>query len=114
MNPASDYNANILGFFDRQLAHDGSTDTSPTALLLMFGMKDKALQMLALAHPQFPFNVRFLYELKTCPEDFQISDMACVTDRAEDYIKFLLENNLTVEDITSIPKSWLVALLEKQ
>ena len=100
-------------FYDRMLAHDGHTDTSPAMLLLMYSMNDTGLQLMALAHENFPFNLRFLHELKTYPVSFPVSEFACVTDRAEDYKKFLTELQLTVEDIAVTPKAWLVAFLEK-
>lgn len=95
------------------LAHDGHTDVSPAMLLVMYSMNDTALQLMALADPKFPFNIRFLHELKTYPAQVKISDMACVTERAEDFKKFLTDNKFTVDDMVNVPRAWLIALLEK-
>lgn len=101
------------GFYDRMLAHDGHTDVSPAMLLLMYSMNDTGLQLMALADPKFPFNIRFLHELKTYPATVKISEFACVTDRASDFEKLLEDIQLTVEDIVNIPRAWLIAYLEK-
>lgn len=109
MNP--DWTAHAM--YDRMLAYDGHTDMSPAMLLVMYSMNDTRLKFMALAHPNFPFKTRFIHELKTYPVEFKIVDMSCVTDRAEDYKKFLTDNQLTSDDIADVPRAWLIALLEK-
>lgn len=101
------------GFYDRMLAHDGHTDLSPEMLLLMYNMNDTGLQLMALAHENFPFNIRFIHELKTYPATLPVSEFASVTDRAEDYKKFLKDYKLNVDDMDRMPRTWLIAYLEK-
>lgn len=108
MNPEDNFYT-----LDRMLAHDGITDSSLETLLVMYNMNDAGLQAYAVAHPNFPFNLRFLYELKKYPQEVKIHEMSCVTSRAEDYKKFLKDNKLTETEISNMPKEWLIALLEK-
>lgn len=110
MNP----DESMYTYYDRAFALDGHTDVSEETLITMFNMNDAGLQVLAVAHPNFPFHIRFLYELKKYPPNYKIADMSCIEQRPEDYKKFLTDNKLTMEDMNHVPKAWLIALLEKQ
>ena len=109
MNPESMSLESML----RTLALDGQTELTPAALLVMYNWADEADKMFAVSHPNFPFKVRFLHELKLYPATVKVSQMACVIDRAEDYKKFLKAYKFTEVDMDEVPRSWLVALLEK-